>query len=109
MVGEEITNAPPRFPAVTIVQNDNRINTQFSSFDNRENVVIEEYKIEVYSNLQNQYDRVMQAKEIAETIADTMNEIGYVRTFNQPIANADKTVSRRVLRFRKSNLTEVSE
>lgn len=108
VAGEEITSAPPRFPAVTVVQNDNEINTRYASFDSRENVVIEEYKIEAYSNLQEQYDRVMQTKSLARTISEVMDGLGYLRTFNRPIANADKTISRRVLRFRKSNLTEVS-
>ena len=104
IIGEEITATPPRFPTVTVIQNGNKINTQFSSFDNRENVVINEYKIEVYSNLQDQYSRVAQAKAIAEVICGSMDAAGYIRTFNQPVVNADATISRRVLRFRKNNL-----
>ena len=109
IVGEEITSTPPRFPAVTVVQNDNTVNSKYSTFNCLENVAVEEYKIEIYSNLQNQYERVSQAKDIAESVNNVLDGLGYYRTFNHPVPNADATVSRRVMRFRKSNLTEVSE
>lgn len=106
IIGTEITSMPPQFPAVTVVLTNNEINTRYAAFDHRENVVIEEYKIEVYSNLQGEYDRFMQAKFIAHRICDIMDSIDYVRTFDRPVPNADATISRRVLRFRKRNLTE---
>ncbi len=106
IIGTEITSMPPQFPAVTVVLTNNEINTRYAAFDHRENVVIEEYKIEVYSNLQGEYDRFMQAKFIARRICDIMDSIDYVRTFDRPVPNADATISRRVLRFRKRNLTE---
>lgn len=105
VAGEEITGAPPRFPAVTVIQNNNEVNTRYSTFDDLENVVIEEYKIETYSNLQADYSRVAQAKALAKNVCATMDSLGYIRTFCQPIKNADETVSRMVLRFRKSNIT----
>ena len=49
ITGEEISNTPPKFPAVCIMQSDNIINTDYSTFNENENVAIETYKIEVVS------------------------------------------------------------
>lgn len=107
VTGEEVSSEPPRFPAVTIVQTSNEILTQHSTFDRLENVAGVDYKIEVYSNLQDSRQRFEQAKAIGELISDTMVDMAYIRTFCQPIPNATATISRRVLRFRKITLTEV--
>lgn len=103
IIGEEITSAPSVFPAVSIVQTDNRNNEKYSTFDNRENVAEETYKVEVYSNLQS--GRSKQTKAITVTISDIMDALGYRRTFCNSVINADATISRRVSRFIKTNVT----
>lgn len=102
VVGTELTTAPPRFPAVSIVQTNNSVRGEYSTFDRLENVVKEDYKAEVYSNLEK--GKEAQTKEISMEISDIMSVLGYERTFCEPIANIDATVSRRVSRFSKNNV-----
>lgn len=103
IIGTELTTTPPRFPAVSFIQTNNSIVGTYSTFSGLENVVKEDYKAEVYSNLEK--GKEQQTKEIAMAISDILTGLGYERTFCEPIANADATVSRRVLRFVKNTVT----
>ena len=102
VVGTELVSTPPRFPAVSFVQTNNVIKTNFSTFDSLENVVREEYKAEVYSNLEK--GKEAQTKEISAYISDVVGDLGYERTFCEPVINADATISRRVTRYIKNNV-----
>ena len=102
VVGTEIVSAPPRFPSVSFVQTNNAIETRHSTFDSLENVVKEEYKAEVFSNLTKGKDA--QTKEITKVISDVMCEFHYERTFCEPIPNADATISRRISRYTNRNV-----
>lgn len=102
VVGTEIVSAPPRFPAVSIVQTSNAIENKYSTFSSLENVVKEDYKAEVFSNLSKGKDA--QTKEITAVISDVMCEFYYERTFCEPIPNADATISRRMSRYSNKNV-----
>lgn len=102
VVGTELTSAPPRFPAVSFVQTNNVVKTEHSTFDSLENVVREEYKAEVYSNLET--GKEAQAKAITNDISDLVRDFGCERTFCEPIANGDPTIARRVSRYTKNNV-----
>ena len=102
IIGAEISDTPPKFPAVSIVQTNNATKTQYSTFDSLENVVGEDYKAEVYSNLSK--GKEAQTKEITNTISDLMGECGYERTFCEIVPNADSTINRRMSRYRKNNV-----
>ena len=102
IVGTDITEAPPRFPAVSFMQTSNSIRGEHSTFDSLENVVSEDYKAEVYSNLEKGKEK--QTKEITSDISDIMVEIGYERTFCEPIPNGDSTINRRMSRYKKINV-----
>lgn len=102
IIGTEITDAPPKFPAVSLVQTNNTVQAKFSTFDRLENVVGEEYKAEVYSNLEK--GKEAQTKEITSTISDVMGSLGYERTFCEMVPNMDTTISRRMSRYRKNNV-----
>ena len=39
VIGAELSDAPPKFPAVSFVQTNNAARTQYSTFDSLENVV----------------------------------------------------------------------
>lgn len=103
IVGTELVTTPPRFPAVSFIQTNNSVREIYSTFHRLENVVKEDYKAEVYSNLEN--GKEAQTKEITMSISDIMSDLGYERTFCEPVANIDATVSRRVSRFTKNNVT----
>jgi hypothetical protein len=102
VVGTELTSAPPKFPAVSIVQTNNAIRTEHSTFDSLENVVREDYKAEVFSNLE--IGKEKQTKEITNDISDFFTELGYERTFCEPIPNGDSSVNRRMSRYIKNNV-----
>lgn len=104
VIGAEITSTPPKFPAVSIIQADNYIRDKYVTFENTENVVREEYKVEVFSNLAE--GKEAQTKEITSFISDVFTELGYIRTFCQPVDNADATISRRISRYANNNVTK---
>ena len=102
VVGTELTDTPPRFPAVSLVQTNNVIKAEYSTFDSLENVVREDYKAEVFSNLEQGKEK--QTKEITNDISDCLTELGYERTFCEPIPNGDSSISRRMSRYIKNNV-----
>jgi hypothetical protein len=102
VIGTEITSAPPKFPAVSLVQTNNAIQGRYSTFNSLENVAKEDYKAEVYSNLIT--GKEAQTKEITEVISDVMCEMNYERTFCEPIPNADATIHRRMSRYTNRNV-----
>ena len=102
IIGAEISDTPPKFPAVSFVQTNNATKTQYSTFDSLENVVGEDYKAEVYSNLSN--GKEAQTKEITSVISDVMRDHGYERTFCEIVPNVDSTINRRMSRYRKNNV-----
>lgn len=94
----------PQFPATSIVSN-NSVAERYSTFDGIENVVNEEYEVNVYANDTERKDE--QTKEICELICDLFNEREYIRTYEGLVDNLlDSSISRRVARFRKNNITK---
>lgn len=104
IVGVEITGTPPRFPAVSIVQKKSAVNEKYSTFDSVENAAIEEYEFGVHSNLESEFEAKSQTKEIVAVIDGVMSDLFYIRTFCQPIPNADTRFTRRVARYKKNNV-----
>jgi hypothetical protein len=102
VIGAELINTPPKFPAVSLVQTNNAVRSEFSTFDALENVVREDYKAEVFSNLE--VGKEAQTKEISAVISEVMKEYGYERTFCEPIGNGDPTIHRRMSRYQKNTV-----
>lgn len=102
VIGAEMSPAPPKFPAVSLVQTNNAIKSEFSTFEAIENVATEDYKAEVYSNLEK--GKEAQTKEITAVISNVMSEFGYERTFCEIVPNTDSTINRRMSRYRKNNV-----
>jgi hypothetical protein len=102
VIGAEMSPTPPKFPAVSFVQTNNAVKVEFTTFDSLENVVSEDYKAEVYSNLEK--GKETQTKEITNIISDVMSGLGYERTFCEIVTNTDATINRRMSRYRKNNV-----
>lgn len=102
VIGAEMTPTPPKFPAVSFIQTNNATKTEYSTFNSLENVAQEDYKAEVYSNLETGKER--QTKEITAVISDCLRDLGYERTFCEIVPNTDSTINRRMSRFRKNNV-----
>lgn len=101
VIGAEMSPAPPKFPAVSFVQTNNAVRSEFSTFLSPENVASEDYKAEVFSNLET--GKEAQTKEITAVISDVMSELGYERIFCEVVPNTDATISRRMSRYRNNN------
>lgn len=104
IVGAELTDTPPRFPAVYIVQKHSEVNTRYSTFQSVENAAIEEYEFGAYSNLEEQRDALAQTKAIIAVIDGVMERLFYPRTFCQPIPSADAKITRRIARYKKTDV-----
>ena len=102
IIGAEMSSAPPKFPAVSFVQTNNAIQTAHSTFYSLENVVSEDYKAEVYSNLEK--GKEAETKEITSIISDVLSGFGYERTFCEIVPNTDATINRRMSRYKKNNV-----
>ena len=102
VIGAEMSPTPPKFPAVSFVQTNNAIKTEYTTFETLENVVTEDYKAEVFSNLEE--GKEAQTKEITSIISDVMSIFGYVRTFCEIVPNNDSTINRRMSRYRNNNV-----
>ena len=104
VVGAELTDTPPQFPAVSIVQKHSSVNTKYSTFESVENAVIEEYEFGAYSNLEDLHTAKAQTKAIIAVIDGVMERLFYPRTFCQPIPSADAKITRRIARYKKTDV-----
>ncbi len=104
ITGVEITDTPPQFPAVSIIQLNSTVNDKYSTFEKVDNVAAEEYKFDIYSNLESQKDAKQQTKDIIAAIDGVMSDLFYIRTFCQPIPGVDSKNTRRVARYKNTNI-----
>jgi hypothetical protein len=97
LVSGEYVDAPAKFPAVTIVEADNRIYERMRT-RKIENAVYVMYEVQVFSN------KASGKKEEAKAIADTVDQVfesrGFTRTMRNKVANLkDATIYRLVCRY----------
>lgn len=96
VVGEYVP-APPRFPAVSIVEADNRVVTRMRT-RNIENAASVMYEVNIYSNKAS--GKKSEAKAIAATLDEKFAEIGFTRTMKEQVPNLnDATIYRIVCRY----------
>lgn len=99
VIGKQLSSEPPRFPAVSIIQENNTVNTRYSTFNELENVACITQYIEIYSNDKERKEEI--CKSISIVIDDVLKTHGYCRMLNQPMINADDSIARRVMRYKK--------
>ena len=105
IVGVEITDTPPQFPAVSIVKKNSGVNERYSTFERVENVASEEYEFGIYSNLENKKEAKRQTIEVLAVINGVMcDELFYIRSFCHPIPNADRKYTRIIARYKKTDV-----
>ena len=96
VVGEYVP-APPRFPAVSIVEADNRVVSNMRTL-NIENAASVMYEVNIYSNKAS--GKKSEAKAIAATLDEKFAEIGFTRTMKEQVPNLnDATIYRIVCRY----------
>lgn len=104
IIGKQLSSESPRFPAVSIIQENNVVNKRYSTFDEMENVAHITQYIEIYSNDKEQKEEI--CKSISLVIDNALKTHGYCRMLNQPMVNADDTIARRIMRYKKENETQ---
>ena len=104
IIGKQLSSEPPRFPTVSIIQENNVVNKRYSTFDEMENVAHITQYIEIYSNDREQKEEI--CKSISLAIDNVLKTHGYCRMLNQPMVNADDTIARRIMRYKKENETQ---
>lgn len=96
-VSAEYEETPARFPAVTLVEADNRILNRMRT-NNIENAISSMWQISIYSNKPS--GKKSEAKAIADTADEAMASIGFTRTFREQVPNLmDATIYRIVCRY----------
>ena len=97
IVGEYV-KAPPRFPCVSIIENDNAVYDKTQTSGNLENHASVMYEVNIYSNKAS--GKKSECKAIASLIDDEFATLGLSRTMLQPIPNLeDATIYRIVGRY----------
>lgn len=93
----EYVPAPPKFPAVSIVEADNRVVTRMRTL-HIENAVSVMYEVNIYSNKAS--GKKSEAKAIAATLDAEFSRIGFTRTMKNQVPNLnDATIYRIVCRY----------
>ena len=93
----EYVETPAAFPAVTILETDNRVLTRMRTVE-IENAVSVMYEMNVYSNKVS--GKKTEAKEITDAADEVFEFLGFTRTFRQQIPNLrDATIYRIVCRY----------
>lgn len=94
----EYAETVPRFPAVTIIEADNRPVTRWRTCENMENAADVTYRANIYSNKTK--GKKQEAKDIANYVVDCFQALGFTREFFQQIPNLnDATIYRIECRF----------
>jgi len=97
-ISGEYTETPASFPAVTLVEADNRIVSDFRSSERIENAVYVMYQLNVFSNKTKL--KKEEAKALANTADAAMEELGFERDYREQIPNLnDATIYRIVCRY----------
>ena len=86
VVGEYV-NAPPRFPAVYIVEQDNTVNRATRDTSCIENFADVMYQVDIYSNKNK--GKKSECKAIAALVDEQFASLGFARSFLNPVPNID--------------------
>lgn len=93
----DLSASPARFPAVSIVEINNSVLSRTRT-DNIENAVSVAYEVNIYSN-KTGYNK-MEAKEILSVVDSSFQNLGFTRTFCNPVQNLeDRNIYRIVARY----------
>lgn len=97
-IAGEYVSQPPKFPAVSVVEMDNTVLQSGIDSAQIENFVGVMYQVDIYSNLNN--GKKAQAKAISALIDAQFAQIGFTRTFLNPVQNMnDATIYRITARY----------
>ena len=85
----ELISAPTKFPCVSIIELDNATYRKMQTIEKRDNYANLMYQIDIFSNLIT--GRKSECRNIAVFIDNIMQELGFTRTFLNPIPDGIST------------------
>ena len=95
----EYVDAPPQFPAVSIIEADNYLDYEKASSKADEEYSIVMYEVEVFTNLTS--GKQKQARDILEFIDAILYDLNFIRLSAMPVPNmANTSIYRLVARYR---------
>ena len=95
----EYVDAPPQFPAVSIIEADNYLDYEKASSKADEEYSIIMYEVEVFTNLKS--GKQMQARDILKFIDAILYDLNFTRLSAMPVPNmANTSIYRLVARYR---------
>lgn len=95
----EYVDAPPQFPAVSIIEADNYLDYEKASSKADEEYSIIMYEVEVFTNLPS--GKQKQARDILEFIDAILYDLNFIRLSAMPVPNmANTSIYRLVARYR---------
>jgi len=98
-IAGEYVAQPAKFPAVSVVEMDNSVYQRGVDSGSIENFATVMYQVDIYSNKTS--GKKAQCKEIAALIDEQLAEMGFTRTFMNPVQNlSDATIYRMTGRYR---------
>lgn len=98
MTGEYV-KSPPSFPCVSLIETDNQVYRNTRDSGCIENHAQIQYEVNVYSNRTS--GKKAECKEIISLIDSKMENLGFTRTFMNPVPNEqDATIYRMIARYR---------
>ena len=95
-------DVPPTLPHVSITQVTDSVKTNTLNLDSTHFNV--SFQIDIYSN--SPTDKVAEINDIAEKINNVMSEIHFIRVANHFINNAEPTIARKMIRYRRRTITK---
>lgn len=96
IVQNTFTPTPSGFPYVAVYEMNNTNPTRLQDNTHRELYANVSYEAQIYAN---DPTKKATAKAIAQIVDNTMQDMGFLRTFMNPIPNIDRTIYRIVLRY----------
>ncbi len=94
----EYVKAPPRFPALSVVEYDNHVYARTSTSGETENHAELMYQLDAYSN--KSVGKKSECRAIMAAADCRLRDLGFTRTFMQPVPNEiDATVYRITARY----------
>lgn len=97
LTGEELINAPSKFPCVSIFEADNYPVVKTQDSGSNENHVHLMYEVNIYTNKAD--SKKGQAKKILNVLDGELNKLGFTRTMKQPASLNDGQIFRFIARY----------
>lgn len=96
VVEDRYTASAASYPFVTVYEQNSSAPTRYEEYSDNELYTALNYEVQIYTN--DRYKKAT-ARQLAFLIDGKMREMGFNRTFMNPIPNVDRTIYRIAMRY----------